>query len=374
MKKILILAVVFLQAQIIAQEKSSIFPFENLSDGKQAWLSFGLSQLISEGITAGGALGVVSQDSVFTVYSSGMAKGLFDGVLMPSFLKNHLDWKANYIVIGNYKVMADSVKIGVRVGIVGQKAFSSPVYTTGKFEKYTDFYVMSIRLMEAVYAGFITQTTVNVDRKAIGKSRDKIRQIVADYEGYQGYLKNWMVLKYYDAGIAMADAAKFDEAIAYFEIANKLDEQKTVNAASNLSKVYVLRGNARASESKADLAEKDYLAAIATDSKNSDAYYNLGNIYKDKKDYENAVTQYKKVLEINTKHFEAMINIGYVAIQEGRHGEAAAAYENALKLNEANALGHYYAGVAYDNNLDTSNAMRHYVRALELDKRWPEHI
>jgi len=370
MKKytIILLAVVGLQAHMIyAQSRSSVFPLET-SDTQPGWLSFGLSQLVSEGLQAGGALNVVSQDSVFGSYVKGDAEGLFGGILRPSFLKDHLDWKANYTVIGQYSVSGDSLKVGIRIGTIDQKIFTSPSYVNGKFKKYTDFYLTAVRLMEAVYAGFISQTTIVIDRAVIVKSKDRIRQIVADYEGYESYIKNWLTLKYYDAAMSMTAEKKYNQAIAFFQVTDNMNVQKTVNATANLSKVYVRRGNDYFNLGKSDLAEKDYQAAIAADANNSEAYYNLGNIYKDKKDYDAALTQYKKSIEIDPKNVEALMNTGYVSIQQGRNSEAAVAYENALKIDDKNAAGHYYAGVAYDNNLDTANAARHYERAIELDK------
>ncbi|MBX7150128.1 tetratricopeptide repeat protein [bacterium] len=353
-----------------AQTKISVFPFENKSDSKYEWFSYGLSQLMSEGLNGSGKLQSVGNDDVFQAALSTdiNPRSLYDGLVTPSFLKYHLDWKSDYSVLGNFSIAGDSIIINIRACSILKKAFTTPITVKGKFEKYTDFYLTSIRLMEAVYAQLITLTPVTIAREDIEKSNDRLRQLIADYEGYQAYVKNWMALKYYDVAILTTADYKLDDAIAYFKRSITMDESKQLNSTANLSNVYVLRGNKYSTEKKWPEAENDYKAAVEQNPKNADAFYNYGNVYKEKNDWENAIAQYKEALEVNSNLFEAQVNVGFASLQQGKYSEAIVAYENALKIKPDDAMTVYYAGTAYDQNNDASNAVKFYRRAIELDK------
>lgn len=369
MKKI-ILILIFGIANGFSQTKISVFPFENKSDSKYEWLSYGLSQLMSEGLNGSGKLQSVNSDDIFQAALSTdiNPRSLYDGLVTPSFLKYHLDWKSDYSVLGNFSIAGDSMVINIRTCSILRKTFTTPMTVKGKFEKYTDFYLTNIRLMEAVYAQLITLTPVTVTRDDIEKSNDRLRQFIADYEDYQAYVKNWMALKYYDAAMMAATDSKLDDAISYFKRSMVVDELKQLNSAANLSNVYVLRGNKYSVEKKWPEAENDYKAAVELHPKNADAFYNLGNVYKEKNDWENAILQYKKALELNSNFFEAQVNVGFASLQQGKYSEAIVAYEQALKIKPDDAMTVYYAGTAYDQNGDASNAVKFYRKAVDLDK------
>ncbi|NUM79873.1 tetratricopeptide repeat protein [bacterium] len=369
MKKI-ILILLFGVASSFAQTKISVFPFENKSDSKYEWFSYGIGQLLSEGLNGSGKLQSIGGDDVFQAALSTdiNPRSLYDGLVTPSFLKYHLDWKSDYAVLGNFSITGDSIAINIRACSILKKTFTTPTTVKGKFEKYTDFYLTSIRLMEAVYAQLITLSDVTITRDDIEKSNDRLRQLIADYEGYQTYVKNWMALKYYDAAMMAATDYKLDDAVSYFKRSMVMDELKQLNSAANLSNVYVLRGNKYSTEKKWPEAENDYKAALELNSKNADAFYNLGNVYKEKNDWDNAIAHYKKALELKSNFFEAHVNVGFASLQQGKYSEAIVAYDNALKIKPDDAMTAYYIGTAYDQNGDVSNAIQFYRRAIELDK------
>lgn len=371
MKIKLVLLLMFSFVQFLsAQDKSkiSVFPFQNKSDKQYEWLTYGLSTLINESMNYGGSVEGISQDQVFRATSDPEINFMsaLEGNSNPVLTKYQSDWNTHIFVIGNFTVYEDTLKVTARVCNLSKSSCGSLLRIQGTFQDYKSFYFLVSLLMESLYAE-LKSFDITLTPAILANSRDKTRQICADYEGYKAYIKSWMALRYYEDGLQSTDANKFDDAIRFFESARVLDESNSLAIQSNLSKVYLLRGNQFYGQTKWDDAAKDYSTAIQLNPMNSEAFYNLGNVFKNKKEYDHAVSNYRQSLEIDTANFEAYINIGYICVEQGHNSDAAAAYEKAIMMNETHAAAHYYAGVAYDNKGDAVLALKHYRRAIELD-------
>ena len=368
--RIVILSVVFFSHILIAQDKTtiSVFPFQNKSDKQYEWLSYGLSYMINESMNASELLEGVPQDQIYKAVSDPGINftSVLDGKPNLVFAKYQSNWNTNFFTIGNFSVSADTLLINARVCNLYKKNCGSPITVEGSFRDFKDFYFLMGRLTEALYNELISYD-VGITRVAVEKSRDKTRQLSADFEGYKGYVKGWMALRYYDDGVSSANMNRYDDAIHFFESAQTFDETNLLGVPSSLSKVYLMRANQFSEKTQWDEALSDYKVAIQLTPKNGEIYYDLGNMYKNRNDYDNAVKNYLKSLEVDPNRFEACVNMGYAYIEQGKYSDAVSAYEKALTINDSNASTHYFAGVAYDNNGDALNAIKHYRRSIELD-------
>lgn len=370
--KIFLIALCLSTQIIFSQEKTriSVFPFQNKSDKSYGWLSYGLSNMLTESMNGSGVFDALAQEQIYKATSDPEINYLsaLEGNPVPALTKYQSSWNTHIFVVGNYTLMADTVTLYARVCDLSKSNCSSPVTAKGVFQDYKAFYFLMSRFMESLYAE-LKNYGLPLSAVALTNSQDKTRQLCADYEGYKAYIKSWMALRYYEDGLTSVNANKWDDAIRFFETAQTFDESNVLSIPSNLSKVFVLRGNQFYQRSKWDEASKDFSSAINLDHRNSEAFYNLGNVYKNKKDYDNALLNYKQSLDIDPSGFDACMNIGYVNIEQNKFFDAAAAYEKAISINENNATAHYYAGVAYDNCGDAINAVKHYRRAIELDQK-----
>lgn len=357
---------------LLAQTKPTIavFPFENKSASVQeAWMIYGLSNLISESMQATGALSPIAMDNVHQAHIDGdiHPQSLFDGKITPTFIKYHLDWNAGYSLLGTYEFAGDSVRLSFRFCILHRKAFTPVETVSGRYAEFTEFYRTFNRLMEAVYAHMILQTDLAVARPAIELSHARSRELIADLDGLRSYVKSWMTWHYYEDGQAALTAGRLDEAIRYFQTAEATDESHTLNIRAGLANAFVRRGNVQFDKREWEGAARDYENALNADPRNGAAYYDLGNVHKEQGAYEKAIGLYRKAVDVDAGNFEAWINTGYACTALGRHGEALTAYRNALSINDSSALAHYYAGVAYDFSNDSAGAKKEYERALVLD-------
>ncbi|MBL7995442.1 tetratricopeptide repeat protein [bacterium] len=362
---------IFLFTQIItAQEKTtiSVFPFQNKTDKQYEWLTYGLSYMITESMNNSGIFNAVPQDQIYKAVSDpGINfESALEGKPNLVFAKYQSTWNTNIFIIGNFTVNADTLIIQARVCNLIMSSCSSPVTVQGAFRDFKGFYFLMAHVTESLY-DLLISFDVNLTRDAVTNSRDKTRQLAADYDGYKAYIKSWMALRNYDDGIAASGLNNYSDAVRFFETAKNLDESNALNLGSVLSKSYLLRGNQFYGQGKWDEAAGDYTKSIELNPNNSGAYYNLGNVYKSKKDYGNAITNYRQSLTLDSTNLDAFRNLGLVYLENGKNAEAIALYLKALSVDDKNAASCYYAGMAYDKNGDAANAAKYYRRAIELD-------
>lgn len=348
----------------------AVFPFESKSSGsKELWMMYGLSNLISESLIASETVNAVPLDKIHQarIDADIYPQSLFDGKITPAFVKYNLEWNSGHALLGQYELAGDSVRLSFRVCLLGRKAFTPAETITGTYTQFTDFYRMFNLLMEAIYAQLILQTDLTIPREAILKSHARSREMVADLDGYRSYIRSWMTLSHYDAAMERLNAAKYDEAVRYFMLAEATDEAHTLNISAGLSDAYVRRGNVLFEQKKLDEAREDYEKALAVNPVHGAAFYNLGNVFKEQAQWDKAVELYRKSTEVDAGNFEAWINTGFVCMAQGKYGEAIGAYNKALALKDSNAQAHFYAGVAYDHQGDSIQARREYEKAIAID-------
>lgn len=349
------------------QSKLAVMPFENKGNGPE-WMQYGIPHTLIEAFRATAKVDPISLDEVNRAATDIdiRPRSLFEGIVTPGFLRYAADWGTDYIIVGQYGALDDSLWISFRIAILSKKAFTPIASAGGRFGKFTEFFVTALRLEEKVFSEFILQTDKPLERGDLTKMNDRTRALVADYEGLQAYLQSWMALQSYEKGLRDAEKSKWDDAIEAFQRTVRLDAAGTLNARVNLSKSYVMRANVRATE-KPDEALADLQEAIRLDSTNAEACYNAGNLYKQQSKWDEALEQYARALARKSDYFEAHVNTGFVLLQQGRASESVAAYEAAVKIRDDDASVHFFLGGAHDLAGNIPAAKTSYQRALALD-------
>lgn len=153
------------------------------------------------------------------------------------------------------------------------------------------------------------------------------------------------------------------------DIANVQDIEKIHFEISDL---YANWGLYLFSQDNIDDCFKKFVLALEYYSKNSDVYFKLGNLNKTIKNFNEAISQYKKAIELNQENFE------YYSALADCYQEIDSVYEQkkalieCLKYNDNNSRAHFRLGVIFNSQNDSSNAMLHIKRAIELDNNFVE--
>ena len=98
-----------------------------------------------------------------------------------------------------------------------------------------------------------------------------------------------------------------------------------------------------------ELAEKELLAAIDLDHKNSDARVNLGTIYMEKNRFKEARAQYEQVLQdlTYTSQFRNYFNLAILALKEGDRAEGYEYLFKSIKEKDEYCQAHFKLGELY---------------------------
>ena len=116
--------------------------------------------------------------------------------------------------------------------------------------------------------------------------------------------------------------------------------QATMHAPNDADSFYNY-GLALADAKKFDAAIEAYSKAIAINPRYGLAYNNLGSAYENMDDEGAAYDAYKKAVDINPKHSEAQHNIGAILNQRGKIDEAKACYIAAIESNPQFVYAHH---------------------------------
>jgi tetratricopeptide (TPR) repeat protein len=361
--------VMFPVISVAAQTRIAVLPFDNRSGASGEWLRYGLPLLLSDALAATGKVSAIGLDELHRAATENdiRSRSLFGGAVTPAFAKQAIDWQTAYALVGWYDVIEDSLWLEMRLIDLSKRAFTPAVTTGGPIKAYTDFFVTMLRVQDKLFSDLVLHTTVEWKREDLVKMNDKLRSSAADLEALKTYLKSWLALKEYDAGLWAAERQQFREAIVYFESARRLDEAGTLHAASNLAKAHVLLANGLSTGGLIDSAIVHLTTAISADSTLAEAYYNLGNAYQHKGDFENALPAYSKAISRDSSYMEAHLNIGYVLLQQGKIAEAIVAYSTAQKIAPDNAKVRFHLGNAYDQAGQYDKAKTEYTAALRVD-------
>lgn len=145
--------------------------------------------------------------------------------------------------------------------------------------------------------------------------------------------------EYYTYGLENIKKGGFDEAIAAWEKALKLDPTM-VNAYEKLGKAYYTQG-------RFDKAGEIYRKELELKPDDPMIYYSLGVIYRMNEQFEDAVKMQTKALSLNPNLALAYNELGLTYCKQRKLDEAIAAHKTALELDPKLGTAHNYLGVVY---------------------------
>ena len=96
--------------------------------------------------------------------------------------------------------------------------------------------------------------------------------------------------------------------------------------------IYYMMALIKENQKNTDLALKYYNKSIELNPKYSEAYNNLGNLYRQRGDYEKAINNYKQAIHFNNNFFIAYYNLGNSFKNIGKLSEAKENFKKALSI------------------------------------------
>ncbi|XP_035906050.1 intraflagellar transport protein 88 homolog [Anopheles stephensi] len=153
----------------------------------------------------------------------------------------------------------------------------------------------------------------------------------------------------------------FQQAIDTLKYFEKKESNIAINAAINLSFIYILKKDVAAAENYAEAAKK-------IDSYCPAAFINSGVCFFMKTDYESAKLMFTSALDIDSTSFEALYNMGLIFKKLGDHNSALLYFRKIIS-----SLGHeqhpevlYQIASLYDLLGDVGTALEYFLQLLSL--------
>jgi len=202
--------------------------------------------------------------------------------------------------------------------------------------------------------------------------------------------------KHYNAGVALKDEGRLEEAIVEYDEAIRLNP-KDAKALTNRGVVYDILGQPeRALEDlneairldpqdalayhnrgvtytnlgKHEQAIKDYDEAIRLNSQYALAIYNRGNTYASLGQLERAIEDFDEAINLKPEWAEAYHNRGLTYFRLGKSELAIEDYDEAIRLNTQYAEAYYNRGVTYANLGQLERAIEDYDEAIRLNPQY----
>lgn len=151
--------------------------------------------------------------------------------------------------------------------------------------------------------------------------------------------ENMTATEYYNYGLESIKKSGFDEAIAAWEKALKL-EPTMVSVYEKLGKAYYTQG-------RFDKAGEIYRKELALKPDDPMIYYSLGVVYRMNEQFEDAVQMQMKALSLNPNLANAYNELGLTYCKQKKLDEAIDAHKKALELDPKLGTAHNYLGVVY---------------------------
>ncbi len=165
---------------------------------------------------------------------------------------------------------------------------------------------------------------------------------------------------HYNAGLALLDAKRFDEAHASLEqaIALKPDEPNILAA---LGRSYDGKGETSS-------AVTSFKRAIDINPEMFESYNDLGTVYFKNKDYALAEANFAAALRLKPEASASRFNLGLCYARQGRYSDATRELERVVQATSDDALALYELGLSYERTGRASDAVRAFQTAGKLAK------
>lgn len=161
---------------------------------------------------------------------------------------------------------------------------------------------------------------------------------------------------YYNEGLALLDAKRFDEARSALERATALkpDESNVLDA---LGRAYDGMGDS-------SNAVTSFKRAIQIDDEMFESFNNLGTVYLNSGDNVRAEEQFSAALRLMPGAIAPRFNLGICYKRQGRYLDATREFERIVESSEADAGVYYELGSAYEHIGRRTAAAENYRRGL----------
>jgi Flp pilus assembly protein TadD len=163
---------------------------------------------------------------------------------------------------------------------------------------------------------------------------------------------------HYNAGLALLDAKRFDEAHASLEqaIALKPDEPNVLAA---LGRSYDGKGETSS-------AVTSFKRAIDINPEMFESYNDLGTVYFKNEDYALAEASFAAALRLKPEASASRFNLGLCYARQGRYSDATREFERVVQATPADAEALYELGLSYERTGRASDAVRVFQTAGKL--------
>jgi Flp pilus assembly protein TadD len=165
---------------------------------------------------------------------------------------------------------------------------------------------------------------------------------------------------HYNAGLALLDAKRFDEARVSLERATTLkpDEPNVLDA---LGRSYDGKGEISS-------AVTSFKRAIDINPEMFESYNDLGAVYFNNKDYVLAEANFAAALRLKSEASASRFNLGLCYARQGRYSDATRELERVIQATPDDTLALYELGLAYERMGRASDAERVLQAAAKLAK------
>jgi tetratricopeptide (TPR) repeat protein len=116
-----------------------------------------------------------------------------------------------------------------------------------------------------------------------------------------------------------------------------------------------------------DQAIAEFTEAIRLDPKNTDAYYGRASCFASKEDYEKAAVDYSQIIKINARDATAYGGRGAAYDDMGEDDKALADFNKAIQLNPKDNHIYYNRALLYARRNDHDKAIADFSEAIRLD-------
>ena len=147
---------------------------------------------------------------------------------------------------------------------------------------------------------------------------------------------------------------------------------KVIEINSKDPEAYFNLGNTYKLLNKSDQAEINYKKAIKLNPNNNTFYNNLALLFHESKKYEEAKINYEKAIKLNPQFFEAYNNLGVTLKDLNKLKESINAYKKAISLNENFADAYNNLGIAFKQQGKFEEAELNYKKAIEINSSYSE--
>jgi len=168
-----------------------------------------------------------------------------------------------------------------------------------------------------------------------------------------------------------------EKLISLFHLYNQMRLEQAFLLASQLlikypnsGVLYNLLGGLNARNGNFDEAINNYIQALKIRPDYAEAYYNMGNAWKDKCALAEAIDNYKKAITIRPDYAAAYNNMGVTLTMLGDLEAALVCYEKSLRIAPNYTEAHYNMGNALREQENFKKAIASYKHTIKLS---PEH-